>query len=234
MTNPPVETRADAPATVAVADPTSDTINAPGVSVEEAPVEAGNSEAEVKALRTQLEEQRRIQSGLDQANTRLQDQGEASQARIQELQTRLETYNTADGATHDALADYIGQLETVAAERDQWQKQAEEAIRSESRTRIVASEFPGLTPLIDADALPQATDDEDFRARLTALQTTFGSAAEARHAEKVRGAKPPAAPPSNQPGDINAIKHQMMNAEPGSDEFNRLRDQWYATLGVAS
>lgn len=221
--------------TVGMADPRSDVVNPTGASeVVEPIVEAGDNEVDVEALQQQLEEQRRIQSGLDRANSSLQGQVETSQTRIQTLQTRLEAYNTADGATNDVLTDYMNQLEAVTTERNQWQQQAEEAIRSESRVRIVASEFPGLTALIDAHALPQAPDNDSFRANLTALQDALGSAAEVRASALVHGAKPPAAPPSNPPGDINAIKRQMLAAEPGSEEFDRARDQWYTALGISS
>lgn len=221
--------------TLGVADPRSDTVNPDGESVAEPIVEAGDTtEAVAQELRRELEEQRRIQSGLDRANSSLQGQVETSKTRIQELTTRLEAYNTADGANNDVITDYVNQLEAVAAERDEFRQQAEEAILSESRVRIVASEFPGLAPLIDARALPQAADDETFRTSLTALQDALGSAADAQHTEHISGAHPPAAPPASASLDVNAIKRQMMSAEPGSEEFNRARDQWYAALGVSS
>lgn len=155
MTVPNSDTGADGLPTVGVADPRSDTINPAGESAEEPTVEAGDSEVNVETLQQQLDEQRRIQSGLDRANNSLQDQVETSQARILELQARLSTYSTADNANNDVITDYMQQLEVLAAERDTWQQQAEAAILAESRVRIVASEFPGLTPLIDAGALPR-------------------------------------------------------------------------------
>lgn len=233
MTEPTVEPGIDALPTMGVADPRSDAVNPDGESVEPI-VEAEISEADVTALQQQLDEQRRIQSGLDRANSSLQGQVETSQTRIQELQTRLEAYNTADGATSDVLTDYMNQLEATAVERDQWQQRAEEAIRSETRVRIVAAEFPGLTPLIDAHALPQAADDDAFRTSLLALQESFASAAEAQHAVQVRGNKPPAAPPANTSPNTDTLKKQMLASEPGSEEFRRARDQWYAALGVTS
>lgn len=234
MTEPIEVPGVDELPTAGVADPRSDTINPAGESPEAPIVEAEITETEVNELKQQLEEQRRIQSGLDRANSSLQDQVEASESRLQELSTRLEAYNTADGATNDVLTDYMNQLEAVAAERDNWRQQAEAAIRSESRVRIVASEFPGLTPLIDANALPQADDDEAFRANLLTLQGSFASAAEVRRAELMHGVKPPAAPPTNAPADLSAIKRQMLAAEPDSEDYYRARDQWYAALGVSS
>ena len=234
MTEPTVASGVGELPTMGVADPRSDTITPTG-EIPEAPiVEDGISEDDVKELQALLEEQRRIQSGLDRANSSLQDQVETSQTRIQELTTRLEAYNTADGATNDVLTDYMNQLEALAAERDQWQQQAEAAIVQESRVRIVASEFPGLTPLIDANALPQATDDESFRTSLLQLQDNFASAAELRQADHVRGVKPPAAPPASPTPDTDVLKRQMLKAEPGSETFNRAREQWYAALGVTS
>lgn len=233
MTEPISEPGVDTLPTMGVADPRSDTVNPDGESVEPI-VEAGISEADVTALQQQLDEQRRIQSGLDKANSNLQGQVETSQARIQELQTRLEAYNTADGATNDVLTDYMNQLEATATERDQWKQQAEAAILSESRVRIVASEFPGLTPLIDVKALPQATDEEDFRTSLLALQDSFASAADIQRATQLHGNKPPAAPPAGAPANTDTLKKQMLASEPGSEEFHRARDQWYAALGVTS
>lgn len=234
MTEPTVESGVGELPTMGVADPRSDTVNPDGESVVEPIVEAEITEAEVNELKQQLEEQRRIQAGLDRVVSRATAQDETNQQVIKDLEARLAVYSTVDGVNNDVITDYTNRLEALATERDQWQQQAEEAIRSESRVRIVASEFPGLTPLIDARALPQAADDEAFRTSLLALQDTLGSAAEARHAVQVRGNKPPAAPPANTPPNTDTLKRQMLASEPGSEEFSRARDQWYAALGVVS
>jgi len=234
MTESIVESGVGELPTMGVADPRSDTINPTGETPEAPIVEDGIAEEDVNELKALLEEQRRIQSGLDRANSSLQEQVETSQTRIQELTSRLEAYNTADGATNDVLTDYMHQLEVLAADRDQWHRQAEAAIAQESRVRIVASEFPGLTPLIGANALPQADNDEGFRASLLQLQDNFASAAETRQADHVRGVKPPAAPPASPTPDTDILKKQMLAAEPGSEEFNRAREQWYTALGVTS
>lgn len=232
MTEPVDAPRADGLPTAGVADLRSDTINPDGVSAGEPVVEAGTAEVDVEALKREQVEMRRIQAGLDRAVAKVTTQRDTNAKRVEQLEAQLAIYSTADGANNDVITDYMQQLEVAAAERDQWQQQAEKAILSESRVRIVASEFPGLTPLIDAQALPQAEDDESFRASLATLQDTFQSAAEARHTQHVQGIKPPAAPPAQPAPDTDVLKKQMLTAEPGSETFNRARDQWYAALGI--
>lgn len=184
-------------------------------------------EGQVTDLQDALDEQKRIQSGLDRTLSRREE-------RIQELEGNLDRYRTiandSEGTLReiteerDALTEQLSELEGVQSEYEQVQ-------RDYGRLQIVMNEHPELSYLAANDALPQAEDDDEFRAKLDSIAEAGNFAAENRANEKLSGSRPPASPPAGQgeesADDLWARGNRLI--EQGKvAEGNRVLDKYWA------
>ena len=232
---PVVDTGAQTEGTVEVSpqDPTSDTRVTVQEPVSRPEVQVPTQE-EVLALQAQLAEQRKIQAGLDRANTQLQQQLESAQAITKELEERLGTYSAATDGNEGVIAEYQRLLTEAQQAAEEWQRQANERAIEVEKYKIILSENIGEHPIarfVEAGALPQTNDLDDFRARMATLQKGLSFAA-----EKPRVTKPPASPSMSggTTADLNDLKSQMNAAAKAKDmdKLHELQAQWHETLNA--
>jgi len=196
-----------------------------------APPPAGETTAE--QLQAQLVEQRKIQAGLDKRVAQLTAQLGVEAKAKEDLTTKLTAAQT--GATEgtqelDTLRQTVAALET---EKTVWEGQLDATKAQTERIRVVAAEFPALAPLVEAGALPEAKDMDEFRQKLTTMATALNAQATAAFQQLAAGVKPPASPPaasSPAGADLDSLHAQMAVAlkDRQMETYNALRERWYA------
>ena len=182
-----------------------------------------------QALQSQLDEQRKIQAGQDKRIAQLAAQVVALQGERDGLAEQLQNAETKTGATDAELAELRNQVQTTSAEKAAMEQQLAAVQADAERTKMVATEFPALAPLLAEGALPQANDLDELRAKLGRMNAAFGAMANAQMQAMVEGGKPPATPPANASPDLDALSADMMAAlkNGDNDAYDRLREQWY-------
>jgi len=179
-----------------------------------------------QTLEAQLAEQKAIQSGLDKRVAQLMQQVATTAQEKKELADRL----AAAGQTGQELELLRQKVAASDGERTALEQQVAAAKTQAERVGIVASEFPALAPLVAAGALPEAKDNDEFRAKLKGMAEAFSANAQVQFQTMAAGARPPASPPAGTPGDPKAIQRDMLAALRDNDftKYNTLKEQWYA------
>jgi hypothetical protein len=239
LPEPVVEPPADpVVTTVSPQTPGADTVVAEsGVPVVDSAEPVALTETQVVELQQKLDAQKKIQGGLDRANTQLQQKVDASQAKIDELNAQLELYETATTGSEDAIAGFIQQLAEAKAETEQHSAALEALLVEQERTRIVmeeATDCPALISLAANRALPQADTEEEFRAALGNLKTTISSAAEQTALSRTQGSRPPASPAVGAPVDLDTLKRIITTLDPNTPEYKEAKRQWNAQVQIAN
>ena len=190
--------------------------------------QAGGEQAQ--ALQDQLDEQRKIQQGLDRRVAQLNQQLTVAQQEKDNLAQQLEALQGKSGAEGEELETLRQKVTAYDAEKADLTAQLEATQQEAERIKLVAAEFPALAPLIDQGALPQAADMDEFRAKLDGLNTAFANQAKVQFENMAQGVKPPASPPAGAQPDTNALHKDMLAALRANDmeTYNTLREQWYA------
>ncbi|NIV30501.1 MAG: hypothetical protein GWN58_13685 [Anaerolineae bacterium] len=183
------------------------------------------------ALQAQLDEQRNIQAGLDRRIAQLTAQLGVEQQAKQDLAAQLEELQGSTTAGTEELKGLQQTLENLQGEKAEWEQQLAASQERAERLQVVAAEFPALAPLVEANALPEAKDMDEFRQKLGGMATAFTAQANAAYQQRVEGVKPPASPPAGpQEADLNSLAASMRTAlaEGKKEEYNQLKEQWYA------
>jgi septal ring factor EnvC (AmiA/AmiB activator) len=201
-------------------------------TLEPGATETSQAGADTAALQAQLEEQRSIQAGLDRRVAQLTAQLGVELKAKEELDAKLQEAQSGTTAGAQELENLRQTLAALEGEKGQWEQQLAASQAHAERLQVVATEYPALAPLVEGNALPQAKDMDEFRQKLGAMATAFNAQATAAYQQMADGVKPPASPPaSTQPANLDTIHRDMLAAlkEGKTDEYNRLREQWYAT-----
>ena len=178
-----------------------------------------------------LAEQRKIQSGLDKTIADLK----AESAKLTAEVARLNEVAFSDGDVKSKYEETLGgvrdELTQVQGQATTLQQQLEAQAQEIEQLRIIAAEFPGLAPLLTAEALPRAASVDDFRAKMQALSEQFVPTGQAAAHAKAQGSRPPASPPASQTISTDTLADEMSVALKAGDmaRFTELREQWYAT-----
>jgi DNA repair exonuclease SbcCD ATPase subunit len=203
----------------------------PAAGATETP-QAGATEA---ALQAQLEEQRSIQAGLDRRVAQLTAQLGVEQQTKETLTAQLQELQSGTTEGTQELESLRQTLTTLEGEKAQWEQMLAVTQDHAERIRVVATEFPALAPLVEANALPEAKDLDEFRQRLGSMATAFTAQANAAYQQMAEGVKPPASPPASmQPANLDTLHRSMLTAlkDGKTEEYNRLREQWYTAAEV--
>lgn len=208
-----------------------------------APTQAGN---QVQELRTALEEQRSVQSGLDrqistlkQQTQSLSEERDQLKADVERLQDTLtstddvkskyeEQYQELQSKLSEREAELSGELGNVTSQVDRLQAENQ-------RLKVLVGEFPNLSALVEADALPQAETLDEFREKLDKLSGTFVSKQAAEDYARGKGSRPPASPPAETPSNLDDLQAKMDAAREANDwdKYRALSDQWMAAVDEA-
>jgi len=188
-------------------------------------VEPQQPQVDVEALNSALEEQKKIQKGLDRANTRLQEELKKSSERAAELEAQLGQHQVVTDSDSSVIEDYETRLAEAVADRERWKEQAEAAVSQAERQRVIVDEFPELSWLIPGQAVPQTPDMETFRASLTNIKTRMPGP------QSGPPPTPKASPQRSEPGtpvDLDQVSADMMAANNRNDtaEWKRLKAVW--------
>ena len=209
----------------------------PAVSAAEVPTAGATDSQALQATLSEreanLEEQRRIQAGLDRRIGELGDDKAKLEAEVKRLtETTLSgddvvaTYEKELGTTRADLASTTRQVEAL-------QQQLEVQGQANERLRVIASEFADLAPLLEVDALPQAASIDEFRQKLTTLSERFVPAAQAKAYARAEGARPPVSPPANPAVSADNLLEEIQAATEAGDRarLHELQERWYAVAG---
>jgi len=179
-----------------------------------------------QTLEAQLAEQKAIQSGLDKRVAQLMQQVANDSKEKKDLADKL----AAAGQTGQELELLRQKVAASDGEKTALEQQIAAIKVQAERVGIVASEFPALAPLVAAGALPEAKDNDEFRAKLKGMADAFNANAQVTFQTMAAGARPPASPPAATPGDSRAIQRDMLAALRDNDftKYNTLKEQWYA------
>jgi hypothetical protein len=192
--------------------------------------EAPQAGADTAALQAQLDEQRRIQAGLDKRIAQLTAQLGVEQQAKETLVAQLQEAQSGTSASAEELESMRQTLEALQGEKGVWEQQLAATQAHAERLQVVATEFPALAPLVEASALPQAADMDEFRQKLGSMAQAFTAQATAAYQQMAEGTKPPASPPaSTQSADLDTLHRSMLTAlkDGKMEEYDALREQWY-------
>lgn len=226
------------PVVVSPQQPGSDTQIAPTPPEEPSRPAQPPSEQEVLVLRQQLDEQKRIQSGLDRTVAQYQKQLTDSNDKIQELSAQLRSYDAATIGDEGAISDLQAEIERQRQELLQFQQNLESVTTENAQLKVLMGEYMGDNPvakLVEADALPKATDLDEFRQKMNIAVGGLASAAENQTFVRLHGQRPPASPAGG--GSLpstDELKAKMDKAQQDGDwaEYAKYKDQWYASLNA--
>lgn len=199
--------------------------------------EAGNEvqelQQELVKVQSALDEQRRIQAGQDRTIAKLQSEKEALEKEIERLNQVAIAGDSVKEQYEQELNKLREQAAQAASQVEEIQRQMEQLRQENERLRIIAAEYPQLSPLLDVGAIPDAESPDDFRSKLAALAERFVPAEQAEERQRMRGARPPASPPASPQVNVDSIVDEMRRAlrDGDTDRFNQLREQWYAAIG---
>jgi len=204
--------------------------------------ESSANHAEVSALRSKLQEtesalkeQRSVQSGLDKQVNQLSQEREQLQSEIERLSELT--------MTDDVKSEYEKQLQEARSSAAELENELTsklsgtesrlQQLESENeRLRVLVGEFPHLSALVEADALPQAETVEEFKSKLERLSGTFVSKSAADEYARTKGARPPSSPGIESKDDLDSIRAKMDAARKAGDDekYRELTEVWYETL----
>lgn len=198
--------------------------------------QAGDTEA----LRSRLEEQRKIQAGLDRQLAALTKERDTLRSQLTEitgerdtLAQQLQEIQKATSSVTTELEQLRAQYEEATSTKDSLQAEVEGYEEQIQRLKVateVAQQYPHILALISANALPSTESIEDFREALKGIGESIGQsvqqAATAAVAQVVSGSKPEQTPvrearPQN-------LWQAFLEAQARGDmeEADRLRDLW--------
>lgn len=207
----------------------------PPKAAETEPVSEGpkaGEKASTADYEAQIKELKGIQSGQDKSIGRLTAQLANATQENERLQRQLAELDQQATGESDELQELKQTVESATAANVQLREQLEAARQENQRTRIVASEFPILAPMLKAGALPHAETDAEFRQKLSDMAGAFSAQADAVFRARVDGAVPVPASPSreNAPPNREDLWGRMLAAQrAGNDEeYEQLRELWYA------
>jgi len=177
-----------------------------------------------------LEEQRRIQAGLDRRIGELGDDKVKLEAEVKRLSEVALSGDSTVATYEKELGDTRAELATAARQVEVLQQQLEAKGQANERLRIMASEFADLAPLLEVDALPKAATIDEFRQKLTTLSERFVPAAQAKAYARAQGARPPASPPASPAASPDALLEEIQAATKAGeiDRLHELQERWYA------
>jgi TolA-binding protein len=173
----------------------------------------------------QIEQLRKLQSGETKRVSQLTEQLRLSQERVAELEKAL--VEATEGITQ--RDEQLKVLPELQAQLGELTEAANAHSAEAQRAQLVATEFPMLAPLLETGGLPALEDADDFRAKAERIVTALGITADRQYQQQMEGVKPPAAPAAGAKVDADDIFDNMMAAHRRGDteEYNRLRDEWY-------
>lgn len=194
---------------------------------------------ELQETQSALKEQRAVQSGLDKQLNELKQTNDALSSEKERLESEVERLQEMT-MTDDVKAEYEKQLQelrasaadtksSLSSELESTASQMESLQVENERLRILVGEFPNLSALVEADALPQAETADEFREKLGKLSGTFVSKQAAEDYAQREGARPPASPPAGESSDLDTLWNQIKAADEAGNnaKAEELRQQWY-------
>jgi len=178
----------------------------------QAPPEKSSPAVDPKVLQTALEEQRKIQAGLDRANAQLQAQLKDASDRAAELEVQLGAYRAATDGNEGEVGSLQAQIEISRKELEKREAAIKELQQQNERMRIVMSDFQELAPLAAVDALPRTQDEAEFREAMTRIAESL------KRSPTPVGEKPPASPGTPGPKTLEQLAKEMDTAFAAGDE----------------
>lgn len=222
----------------------------PGVTQDAQPdTGAPTAQAGSDALQQQLakkdatiEELKSVQSGQDKTIAKLQDTVSTLQENRDELDTEVARLNevlNADGDKSSTYEEQLRELRSSAAERQnelegklESTNQEIQSLQAENeRLKVLVGEFPQLAALVQADALPQAADIDEYRTKLGALSENFVSKADADTFQRTKDSRPPSSPGKGQSESLDDLWNAYQSAPDGSQEKAEAKEAWYEATG---
>jgi len=195
---------------------------------------AGDNEA-LESLKAQLaereallEEQRKVQSGLDRRVSQLQEQLKLAEQEKQDLTKQLDELRSAASGASEELEQYKARVPELESKLGEMEAQLQQHSSAAEQARIVATEFPMLAPLLETGGLPQFTEADEFREKLDKIVSALNLAGQQQFQRQAAGAHPPASPPAQPTLNSNQILADMLKAseEQDWDRYNQLAEQW--------